>query len=90
MRPGYTTIGTVPFGDHLAPGTQPGGAFEGQVPRRSLYGLYERAKPQSVKGGWRTLSQYGESIDAIPIGRMPGNQRNPRQNRLPWPVDSQA
>ena len=64
----------IPFGDHLAPGTQPGGAFEGQVPKRSLYGLYEWPKSQRVRVGWRTLSRYGESIDAIPIGRMPGNQ----------------
>ena len=41
----------IPFGDHLAPGTQPGGAFEGQVPKRSLYGLYEWQKSQRVRVG---------------------------------------
>lgn len=38
----------APFGDHLGPGTQPGGVFEGQLPRRSLWRPDEWAKPQGI------------------------------------------
>jgi len=50
MYLGYITTRSVPFGDHLAPAKQPGGAFKGQVPKRSLDGLYEWPKSQLV--GW--------------------------------------
>ena len=43
-----TLIRGVPLGDHLGPGVQPGGAFDGQFPKRSLGGVCEEAEPRWI------------------------------------------
>ena len=44
----FTLIENAPLGDHLEPPIQPAGAFDGQVPKRSLRGVLKRVKPQRV------------------------------------------